>query len=153
MLKVIVPTGNEASTGVVRRSVGPQASPFVSHIPRNGYGGFEEHEITSRILPNLDKDSKSVSPFASLAPYNLADMEKPCVGVNRSAGIVLSRTKAPDVLPLFAGTYPQPRGGREKNIGLAHTQGMIHSINQPILRQPSNFNAQLKTPFKGTGRD
>lgn len=152
MIKTLVPTGNEASAGVVRRGVGPQANPFASHIPRYGYGGFQDHEITARILPDLDKDSKAVSPFASLAPYNIADSERPCVGVNRSAGIVLARTKNPDVLPLFNGTYPQPRGGREKNIGLAHTQGMIESINQPILRQPSNFNAQLKTPFKGEGR-
>jgi len=88
MIKTLVPTGNEASAGVVRRGVGPQANPFASHIPRYGYGGFQDHEITARILPDLDKDSKPVSPFASLAPYNIADSERPCVGVNRSAGIV-----------------------------------------------------------------
>jgi hypothetical protein len=148
MIRTLVPTGNKASIGITNTGMPPEASAFASHIPR--YGGGREVGITFELLPNLRADGldeTQASPFSSIVSYKIYDTEQPCVGIARNAGMVLSRVKHPNVLPNLAGTYPQPVGGRTKNIGLAHTEGMIKSIGQTPVRQPSNFNYQLKSPL------
>ena len=146
-MRTLVPTGNKASVGLVNTGAGPEASPFRSHIPICGQGG-ETPTTTFELLPNLQKDAMPNSPFQSFkGVYDIADTEKPCVGTNKNVGMVFNQVKNPNVLPNLAGTYPEPVGGRTKNIGLAHTEGMIKSIGQNPVRQPSNFNYPLKSPL------
>jgi hypothetical protein len=148
-MSILVPTGNKSQIGVTNTGLAPENFRYVAHIPIRGNSAPEP--LTKKIL-DIKEDSVPVSPFASLSAYDLQNSDLPCVGVNRDAGTVLSKVKHPNVIPALAGAYPQPVGGRDKNIGLNHTAGMIKSINQPILRNPSNFNAFQPSSFKGVGR-
>jgi len=143
-MSILVPTGNKAQIGVTNTGLPPENFRYVAHIPIRGNSAPEP--LTKQIL-DIKENSIPVSPFASLSAYDIANSDLPCVGVNRDAGGVLSQSKQPNVIPSLAGAYPQPVGGRDKYIGLAHEQGMIQSINQPILRQASNFNPYQNPSF------
>ena len=87
------------------------------------------------------------SPFnnPALKSLDMMSQQLPCKPMQDTAGMVNSRIKKTDEIPNLSGIKAPIISGRLISFGLNYSSDEVRNAGQPILRQPSNFNVNMKS--------
>ena len=118
---------------------------YTKNIPRFT---FAEDRLGRAIYGNYRKGGNPAVFGAWAQGIDTFTEQLPCRGLTDQAGMVNTRVKRVAPVKDTMGMTAQPVPGRLMNFGLNYTDKQVANAMNPILRQPSNFNAAFKSKFK-----
>ena len=108
---------------------------------------YSEDNLGKAKFGQYDVKGNDPSPFSNpaLKALNMMFEQLPCKPMQDIGGMVNSRIKKTDTVPNLAGIKAPIISGRLISFGLNYSADEVRNAGQPILRQPSNFNANMKS--------